>query len=41
MGAFLGMRKWILCPFWKVSLFLESRVKVDFKNIGYNILNFY
>ncbi len=30
IGASLGMEKWLLCPFWKVSQFLKSRVKIDF-----------
>jgi hypothetical protein len=34
MGASLGMRKWLLFPFWKVLQFLENRMKVDLKRIG-------
>jgi hypothetical protein len=37
MEASLGMRKWLLFPFWKVLQFLENEMKVEFLKIGYNI----
>jgi hypothetical protein len=39
-GCFFRNEKRLLFPFWKVLQFLESRMKVDFKKIDYNILNF-